>query len=200
MEYLDTYGSVRDAFKTKATENGRSTDYINLYVLIYEFKDDRGGYDWDKRERFFNSLKDFVEHFKGEGFVGANSDLRDWDFESKLPFYQKGDIECISILAPEDDFFVRNLLDALNPLDYSVEYRKMAPRKITKLPKDAYGTEVEIGDVVVWEGRVSKVKSIISEITINKKRMFTRDCVVVRTNNPNKKLGWVEYIENKEKE
>ena len=200
MEYLDTYGSVRDAFKTKATENGRSTDYINLYVLIYEFKDDRGGYDWDKRERFFNSLKDFVEHFEGEGFVGANSDLRDWDFESKLPFYQKGDIECISILAPEDDFFVRNLLDALNPLDYSVEYRKMAPRKITKLPKDAYGTEVEIGDVVVWEGRVSKVKSIISEITINKKRMFTRDCVVVKTNNPNKKLGWIEYIENKEKE
>ena len=198
MEYLDTYGSVRDAFKTKATENGRSTDYINLYVLIYEFKDDRGGYDWDKREMFFNNLKDFVEHFDGEGFVGANSDLRDWDFESKLPFYQKGDIECISVLAPEDDFFVRNLLDALNPLDYSIEYRKMAPRKITKLPKDAYGTEVEIGDVVVWEGRVSKVKSIISEITINKKRMFTRDCVVVRTNNPNKKLGWVEYMKEKE--
>ena len=196
MEYIDS--SVRDAFKTKATENGRSTDYINLYVLIYEFKDDRGGYDWDKREMFFDKLKDFVEHFEGEGIVGRSSDLRDWDFESKLPFYQKGDIECISVLAPEDDFFVRNLLDALNPLDYSIEYRKMAPRKITKLPKDAYGTEVEIGDVVVWEGRVSKVKSIISEITINKKRMFTRDCVVVRTNNPNKKLGWVEYMKEKE--
>jgi hypothetical protein len=30
--------------------------------------------------------------------------------------------------------------------------------------------------------------------------MFTRESVVIRTNNPNKKLGWVEYIENKEKE
>ncbi len=198
MEYIEN--DVRDAFKTKATENGRSTDYINLYVLLYEFTGDRHGYDYDKREKFFHDLQDFTEHFEGEGFVGRSSDLSNWNFESELPFYQKGDIECISIMAPDDDFFVRNLLDALNPLDYSVEYRKMAPRKITKLPKDAYGTDVEIGDVVVWEGRVTKVKSIISEITINKKRMFTRDCVVVRTNNPNKKLGWVEYIDKKEKE
>lgn len=198
MEYLEN--DVRDAFKTKATENGRSIDYINLYVLLYEFSDGHNHYDYDKREKFFHDLQDFTEHFEGEGFVGRSSDLRNWGFECELPFYQKGDIECISIMAPEDDFFVRNLLDALNPLDYSIEYRKMAPRKITKQPKDAYGTEVEIGDVVVWEGRVHKVKSIISEITINKKRMFTRDCVVVRTNNPNKKLGWVEYIDNKEKE
>jgi hypothetical protein len=198
MEYIDS--SVRDAFKTKATENGRSTDYINLYMLIYEFKDDRGGYDWDKREKYFHDLQDFVKHFEGEGIVGSNSDLRDWDFESQQPFYHKGDIECISIMAPDDDFFVRNLLDALNPLDYSVEYRKMAPRKITKLPKDAYGTEVEVGDIVVWEGAAHKVKSIISDKTVNKKRMFTRDCVVVRTNNPNKKLGWVEYIDNGRKE
>ena len=198
MEYLDY--NARDLFKTKATENGRSTDYINLYVLLYEFKDVRACYDYDKREKFFHDLQDFVEHFEGEGFVCSHSDLRNWDFESQLPFYQKGDIECISVLAPEDDFFVRNLLDALNPLDYSIEYRKMAPRKITKLPKDAYGTDVEIGDIVVWEGAAHKVKSIISAITINKKRMFTRDCVVVRTNNPNKKLGWVEYIDKKEKE
>ncbi len=197
MEYIEN--DVRDAFKTKATENGRSTDFINLYVLLYEFREG-GGYDYDKRDKFFHNLKEFTTHFEGEGLVGKSSDLSNWDFESKLPFYQKGDIECISIMAPDDEFFVRNLLDALNPLDYGIEYKKMAPRKITKLPKDAYGTEVEIGDVVVWEGRVTKVKSIISEITINKKRMFTRDCVVVRTNNPNKKLGWVEYIDNKEKE
>lgn len=198
MEYIG--GRVIDTFKTNATENGRSTDYINLYVLIYEFKDDRGGYDWDKRERFFDSLKDFVTHFEGEGIVGSNSDLRDWDFESKLPFYHKGGIECISILAPDDDFFVRNLLDALNPLDYSVEYKKMAPRKITKPPKDAYGTEVEVGDVIVFEGRAIKVKNIISDKTVNRARMLTRESVVIRTNSPNKKLGWVEYIENKEKE
>lgn len=198
MEYIDY--NVRDAFKTKATENGRSTDYINLYMLIYEFKDDCGGYDWDKRQKFFHDLQDFVEHFEGEGIVGSSSDLRDWDFESQQPFYQKGDIECVSIMAPEDDFFVRNLLDALNPLDYAIEYRKMAPRKITKLPKDAYGTEVEVGDIVVWEGAAHRVKSIISDKTVNKKRMFTRDCVVVRTNNPNKKLGWVEYIDNGRKE
>lgn len=198
MEYLEN--DVRDAFKTKATENGRSIDYINLYVLLYEFSDGRNHYDYDKREKFFHDLQDFIEHFEGEGVVGKSSELANWGFESELPFYQKGDIECISIMAPDDDFFVRNLLDALNPLDYSIEYRKMAPRKITKQPKDAYGTEVEIGDIVVWEGCVHKVKSIISEITINKKRMFTRDCVVVRTNNPNKKLGWVEYIEKKEKE
>lgn len=197
MEYIEN--DVRDAFKTKATENGRSTDFINLYVLLYEFREG-GGYDYDKRDKFFHNLKEFTAHFEGEGLVGKSSDLSNWDFESKLPFYQKGDIECISIMAPDDEFFVRNLLDALNPLDYGIEYKKMAPRKITKLPKDAYGTEVEIGDVVVWEGRVTKVKCIISEITINKKRMFTRDCVVVRTNNPNKKLGWVEYIDNKEKE
>ena len=199
MEYISN--NARDAFKTKATENGRSTDYINLYVLLYEFKDGRGGYDYDKREKFFHILEDFTKHFEGEGLVsGRCSGLSNGNFESELPFYKKGDIECISIMAPDDDFFVRNLLDALNPLDYATEYRKMTPRKITKLPKDAYGTDVEIGDIVVWEGRVSKVKCIISEITINKKRMFTRDCVVVRTNNPNKKLGWVEYIDNKEKE
>ena len=198
MKYIEN--NVRDVFKTKATENGRSTDYINLYVLIYGFKDDRGGYDYDKREKFFHDLKDFVEHFEGEGIVGSKSDLGNWDFESKLSFYNKGDIECISILAPDDDFFVRNLLDALNPLDYSVEYRKMAPRKITKLPKDAYGTEVEVGDVIVFEGRAIKVKNIISDKTVNRPRMFTRESVVIRTNNPNKKLGWVEYIENKEKE
>lgn len=198
MEYIDY--NVRDAFKTKATENGRSTDYINLYMLIYEFNDDRHGYDWDKREKYLNDLQDFVKHFEGEGIVGSQSDLRDWDFESQQPFYQKGDIECVSIMAPEDDFFVRNLLDALNPLDYAIEYRKMAPRKITKMPKDAYGTEVEVGDIVVWEGAAHRVKSIISDKTVNKKRMFTRDCVVVRTNNPNKKLGWVEYIDNGRKE
>ena len=197
MEYIEN--DVRDAFKTKATENGRSTDFINLYVLLYEFPEG-GGYDYDKRDKFFHDLKEFTTHFEGEGLVGKSSGLSNWDFMRNLPFYKKGDIECISILVPDDEFFVRNLLDALNPLDYGVEYKKMAPRKITKLPKDAYGTEVEIGDVVVWEGRVTKVKCIISEITINKKRMFTRDCVVVRTNNPNKKLGWVEYINNKEKE
>lgn len=203
MEYISDNvrdANVRDAFKTKATENGRSIDFINLYVLLYEFPDGRCNYDYDKRDKFFHDLKEFTTHFEGEGLVGKSSNLRNWDFERKLPFYQKGDIECISIMAPDDEFFVRNLLDALNPLDYGIEYKKMAPRKITKLPKDAYGTEVEIGDVVVWEGRVTKVKCIISEITINKKRMFTRDCVVVRTNNPNKKLGWVEYIDSKEKE
>jgi hypothetical protein len=76
----------------------------------------------------------------------------------------------------------------------------MAPRKITKPPKDAYGTEVEVGDVIVFEGRAIKVKNIISDKTVNRPRMFTRESVVIRTNNPNKKLGWVEYIENKEKE
>jgi hypothetical protein len=76
----------------------------------------------------------------------------------------------------------------------------MAPRKITKPPKDAYGTEVEVGDVIVFEGRAIKVKNIISDKTVNRARMFTRESVVIRTNNPNKKLGWVEYIDNKEKE
>lgn len=105
MEYIEN--DVRDAFKANATENGRSTDFINLYVLLYEFPDGRDGYDYGKREKFFHDLKDFVEHFEGEGLVGERSDLYNWDFESNLPFYKKGDIECISIMALDDEFFCK---------------------------------------------------------------------------------------------
>ena len=196
MEYIN--GNARDTFKTKATEEGRPKEYINIYALLYRFPLNgdkyRCEYDYDKREEFFDRLEDFVKHFEGEGFAGRGKELMNWDFYSKLPFYDTGDIEVISVMAPEDNIFVRRFLEELNPEDYAVEYKKMAPRKITKQPKDTYGTPIDIGDVVVFEGRAHKVTKIISDKTVNRPRMFGMDCVLIKAADPNKKLGWEEHI------
>ena len=70
----------------------------------------------------------------------------------------------------------------------------MQPRKIKGIPKDAYGTEIDIGDFVTFENKVYKVERYISDKTINRKRMFSKECIVIKSINPNKKLNWEDSV------
>ena len=57
--------------------------------------------------------------------------------------------------------------------------------------KDRYGVPIEIGDVVMYQNQTWMCPFIVTSIepeTVNNKR--PRKLIVIRTNNPNKKLTW----------
>jgi hypothetical protein len=57
--------------------------------------------------------------------------------------------------------------------------------------KDRYGVQIELGDVVMYQNQTWMVPFIVTSIepeTVNNKS--PRKLIVIRTNNPNKKLTW----------
>ena len=192
----------KDDFKAKATENNRPTSYFNLYY--YKELDDYDG-DFDD---FYNRVKDFINHYKMDGLVIIHSYMGDWNFKKNLPFYSNengswrhnNSIHTLSVMTDCEDNNLKFCEDFVREMGipynlYAIETdEKMQPRKIKGIPKDAYGTEIDIGDFVAFESKVYKVERYISDKTINRHRMFSKECIVIKSINPNKKLNWEDSV------
>lgn len=156
--------------------------------------------------------KDFYEDYSGDGIYCYNGwrGQRIKISEDKFITIDKITMKWISF--SEDDYtyvdkesgeVARLVFNQMLNLNYdiydfktSAAYIKMTEdvykKKIAAVVhKDRYGVQIELGDVVMYQNQTWMVPFIVTSIepeTVNNKS--PRKLIVIRTNNPNKKLTW----------
>lgn len=156
--------------------------------------------------------KDFYEDYSGPGMYCYNgwSGQRIKISEDEFITIDKITMKWISF--SEDDYtyvdkesgeVARLIFNQLLNLNYdiydfktSAAYIKMTDEVFKKkiasvVHKDRYGVQIELGDVVMYQNQTWMCPFIVTSIepeTVNNKT--PRKLIVIRTNNPNKKLTW----------
>jgi hypothetical protein len=156
--------------------------------------------------------KDFYEDYSEPGKYTYNSwsgrrvTISEDDFISvdkitmKWISFSEDDYTYVDVESGEVARLVFNQMLSLNYDIYdfktSAAYIKMTEdvykKKIAAVVhKDRYGVQIELGDVVMYQNQTWMVPFIVTSIepeTVNNKS--PRKLIVIRTNNPNKKLTW----------
>ena len=185
--------------------------YNEMYEksIMYTFsKSSVTGY---KSKNGFIPRKDFYEDCSEPGkyyysWSGRRIAISEDDFVTfdkitmKWISFSEDDSSYVDVESGEVARFVFNLLMNLNYGIYnfkiSAAYIKMTDeffkKKIaTVVHKDRYGVPIEIGDVVMYQNQTWMTPFVVTSIepeTVNNKT--PRKLIVIRTNNPNKKLTW----------
>ena len=163
--------------------------YGNDFILRKDFYEDcsepgKYTYSWSGR-RITISEDDFITFDK---------------ITMKWISFSEDDYTYVDVESSEVARFVFNLLMNLNYDIYdfktSAAYIKMTDEVFKKkiaavVHKDRYGVPIEIGDVVMYQTQYGMTPFVVTSIepeTVNNKT--PRKLIVIRTNNPNKKLTW----------
>lgn len=160
----------------------------------------------------FIPKKDFYEDYSEPGKYTYNSwsgrrlTISEDDFIAfdkitmKWISFSEDDYTYVDVESGEVARLVFNLLLNLNYDIYdfktSAAYIKMTDEVFKKkiaavVHKDRYGVQIELGDVVMYQNQTWMTPFIVTSIepeTVNNKT--PRKLIVIRTNNPNKKLTW----------
>lgn len=156
--------------------------------------------------------KDFYEDCSRPGYYrynhwsGRSVEISEDDFITvdkitmKWISFSEDDYKYVDVESGEVARLIFNQLMNLNYDIYdfktSAAYIKMTDdvfkRKVAAVVhRDRYGVQIEIGDVVMYQNQTWMVPFIVTSIepeTVNNKT--PRKLIVIRTNNPNKKLTW----------
>lgn len=156
--------------------------------------------------------KDFYEDYSGpgkytyNGWYGGRITISEDDFINfdkitmKWISFSEDDNTYVDVESCEVARLVFNQLLNLNYDIYdfktSAAYIKMTDEVFKKkiaavVHKDRYGVQIELGDVVMYQNQTWMTPFIVTSIepeTVNNKT--PRKLIVIRTNNPNKKLTW----------
>ena len=161
------------------------------------------GNDFILRKDFYNDLRPGKYYYSDSGrrITISEDDFTTFDkITMKWFSFSEDDYSYVDVRSVEVARFVFNLLMNLNydiyEFDPSAAYIKMTDevfkKKIaTVLHKDRYGVPIELGDVVMYQNQTWMTPFIVTSIepeTVNNKT--PRKLIVIRTNNPNKKLTW----------
>lgn len=178
--------------------------------ILYTFS--KGTVKVYKNGSDFLPKKDFYEDYSGDGIYCYNG----WGGQrikiSEDEFITIDKITMKWISFSEDDYtyvdkesgeVARLVFNQLLNLNYdiydfktSAAYIKMTDEVFKKkiasvVHKDRYGVQIELGDVVMYQNQTWMCPFIVTSIepeTVNNKT--PRKLIVIRTNNPNKKLTW----------
>lgn len=162
------------------------------------------GNDFILRKDFYNDLrpgKYYYNSDSGRRITISEDDFTTFDkITMKWFSFSEDDYSYVDVRSVEVARFVFNLLMNLNydiyEFDPSAAYIKMTDevfkKKIaTVIHKDRYDVPIELGDVVMYQNQTWMTPFIVTSIepeTVNNKT--PRKLIVIRTNNPNKKLTW----------
>ena len=161
------------------------------------------GNDFILRKDFYNDLRPgkYYNSDSGRRITISEDDFTTFDkITMKWFSFSEDDYSYVDVRSVEVARFVFNLLMNLNyniyEFDPSAAYIKMTDevfkKKIaTVIHKDRYDVPIELGDVVMYQNQTWMTPFIVTSIepeTVNNKT--PRKLIVIRTNNPNKKLTW----------